>query len=103
MSSPAPLRLDFNAEPSSAHPAGGEPDRTSQPATAGAPTPRSPTIFGEQDELPPTWSEDSGIFHTWAKCTRLQSIRRNRRITGNPGLRAHCLNCISIAATHRRG
>ncbi len=113
MSSPAPLRLDFNAEPAptdsspgesveAPHPSGAE-GREDHPASAAGAAPRATTIFGEQDELPPTWSEHSTIFHTWAKCTRLQSIRRNRRITGNPGLREHCLNCISIAATHRRG
>ena len=115
MVSPAPLRLDFNAEPAPAHSSADESVEAPQPPQAegqggddASPTgvsavPRPTTIFGDQDELPPTWSEHSTIFHTWAKCTRLQSIRRNRRITGNPGLREHCLNCISIAATHRRG
>ncbi len=59
--------------------------------------------FGDEPELPPTWSEHSRIFHTTGKCTRLQAIRRNRRITGNPGLRDHCLNCLDIVSTKRRG
>ena len=59
--------------------------------------------FGEEPELPPTWSEHSETFHTTKKCTRLQAIRRNRRVTGNPGLRAHCLNCIDIISTKRGG
>ena len=59
--------------------------------------------FGEEPDLPPTWSEHSRIFHTTEKCTRLQAIRRNRRITGNPGLRDHCLNCLDIVSTKRRG
>ena len=59
--------------------------------------------FGQEPELPPTWSENSRIFHTTAKCTRLQAIRPNRRISGKPGLREHCLNCIDITATKRRG
>ena len=67
-----------------------------------AATPRPPA-FGEEPDLPPTWSEHSRIFHTTEKCTRLQAIRRNRRITGNPGLRDHCLNCLDIVSTKRRG
>ena len=63
----------------------------------------SAPAFGEEPELPPTWSEHSRIFHTTEKCTRLQAIRRNRRITGNPGLRHHCLNCLDITSTKRRG
>lgn len=59
--------------------------------------------FGEEPDLPPTWSENSRTFHTTEKCTRLQAIRRNRRITGNPGLRDHCLNCLDIVSTKRRG
>ncbi len=92
-------------------------DATSQLLDFSAPTPtpekeRQPTVapaaaadpaFGEEPELPPTWSEHSRIFHTTEKCTRLQAIRRNRRITGNPGLRQHCLNCIDIFSTKRRG
>ena len=83
------------------------PDPEGEPATA-VPPPRSssPAIapaFGEAPELPPTWSEGSRIFHTTEKCTRLQAIRRNRRVTGNPGLRDHCLNCLDIVSTKRRG
>lgn len=102
MPSPPALHLDFTAQP----PSSDIPPRPTDvvaSSSAAASSRTIPTIFGTEDELPPTWSENSPIFHTWAKCTRLQSIRRNRRITGNPGLRQHCLNCISIAATHRRG
>lgn len=70
------------------------------PSTAARPP---APAFGEEPELPPTWSEHSRIFHTTEKCTRLQAIRRNRRITGNPGLRDHCLNCLDIVTTKRRG
>lgn len=94
-----PLQLDFSApvnEPlapavKSAAEAVGKQARAAVPA------------FGEEPELPPTWSEGSHIFHTTEKCMRLQSIRRNRRMTGKPGLREHCLNCIDIIATKRRG
>lgn len=107
MSPSSPLRLDFTAEATPALPQTGGAVSLSHPPSVGQPPSQTrtlPTIFGhDEDELPPTWSEDSSIFHTWAKCTRLQAIRRNRRITGNPGLRQHCLNCISIAGTHRRG
>ena len=72
------------------------------PASPAATKPVVPA-FGEEPELPPTWSEHSRIFHTTEKCTRLQAIRRNRRITGNPGLRDHCLNCLDIVTTKRRG
>ena len=72
------------------------------PSLRASAPPREPE-FGDEPELPPTWSEDSRIFHTTEKCTRLQAIRRNRRITGNPGLRDHCLNCLDIVSTKRRG
>ncbi len=95
------LRLDFAAAaPHASDSSSPGPGLSAQQAR----TPAGPTLFPDTDtDLPPTWSEGSAIFHTWSKCTRLQSIHRNRRVTGNPGLREHCLNCISIAATHRRG
>ena len=93
--------LDFSAcvDESPSPPAGDE--RTAERSDVAAAG--EPVHFGDEPELPPTWSEHSAIFHTTEKCTRLQAIRRNRRITGNPGLRQHCLNCIDIAATKRRG
>ncbi len=97
--SPDPLPLlDFTAS---------VPEPELSPATRVPPpliaaTPTAPA-FGEEPDLPPTWSEHSRIFHTTEKCTRLQAIRRNRRITGNPGLRDHCLNCLDIVTTKRRG
>ncbi len=80
-------------------------DFASTPEPAPAATPRRPTTdaLAPLLDLPPTWSEHSRIFHTAERCTRLQSIRRNRRVTGSPGSRDHCLNCIAIAATLRRG
>jgi hypothetical protein len=55
-------------------------------------------------EIPPTWSEDSGIYHTTEKCTRLQAIHRNRRLTGTPGIAMrHCFNCVDIIRTKRSG
>ena len=93
--------LDFDAPPdqnqqtSLQHPV---------PATIAGPASTAPAAgFGEEPELPPTWSEHSRIFHTTEKCTRLQAIRPNRRVSGKPGLREHCLNCIDITATKRRG
>ena len=93
-----PQLLDFSLpipEPEAEPPVSVTRSQTSSPAADPA--------FGEEPELPPTWSEGSRIFHTTEKCTRLQSIRRNRRITGNPGLRDHCLNCLDIVSTKRRG
>ena len=86
--------LDFSAP---------TPTPEAQPEPAAAVATAADPAFGEEPELPPTWSEHSRIFHTTEKCTRLQAIRRNRRITGNPGLRQHCLNCIDIISTKRRG
>ena len=91
---PSPL-LDFSA------PAATQPHPITPPSAPAATAPEP--AFGEEPDLPPTWSEHSRIFHTTEKCTRLQAIRRNRRISGNPGLRAHCLNCLDIVATRRRG
>ncbi len=87
--------LDFSAPTPDPEPAG----LCEEPATVV----RSQPAFGEEPDLPPTWSEHSRIFHTTEKCTRLQAIRRNRRITGKPGLRGHCLNCLDIISTKRRG
>ena len=79
-------------------------DSPSPPEPEPAAIPRQPTdTLAPPPDLPPTWSEHSSIFHTTERCTRLQSIRRNRRVTGSPGSRDHCLNCIAIAATLRRG
>ncbi len=93
-----PQLLDFSLPvpeqaPNSAH--------SAPPPRTGAPV--ADPQFGEEPDLPPTWSEGSRIFHTTEKCTRLQAIRRNRRVTGNPGLRDHCLNCLDIVSTKRRG
>ena len=95
MPTETPSLLDFSAPVPDPLPAR-ESDRNVVPAPA-------EPAFGEEPELPPTWSEHSRIFHTTEKCTRLQAIRRNRRITGNPGLRDHCLNCLDIVTTKRRG
>ncbi len=90
---PSPL-LDFSAPVASSQ---------EEPSPDEPRSPPPPPAFGEEPDLPPTWSEHSRIFHTTEKCTRLQAIRRNRRITGNPGLRDHCLNCLDIVSTKRRG
>ena len=61
-------------------------------------------LFGEEAELPPTWSEGSLIFHITEKCQRLQAIRRNRRITGRPGAAMRqCFHCEDIIRTKRSG
>jgi hypothetical protein len=65
---------------------------------------RAGSLFGEELELPPTWSEGSEVFHTTEKCNRLQAIRRNRRVTGKPGVRMRlCFNCEDIVRTKRSG
>jgi hypothetical protein len=61
-------------------------------------------LFGEEPELPPTWSEGSLVFHTTQKCQRLQAIKRNKRITGKPGIAMRqCFNCEDIVRTKRSG
>ncbi len=68
-------------------------------------------LFPEQPdltpEIPPTWYEGSVVFHTIEKCTRLQSIPRNKRIQyasgkAAPGLR-QCFNCEDILRVKRAG
>jgi hypothetical protein len=55
-------------------------------------------------EIPPTWCENSDVFHTTEKCTRLQAIRKNQRISGKPGIRLRqCFNCEDIIRTKRAG
>lgn len=67
-------------------------------------SPELPAGFGEEPELPPTWTEDSLIFHTTEKCTRLQAIRKNRRISGRPGVAMRpCFNCEDILRAKRTG
>lgn len=73
------------------------------PPTVFAP-PADPPAFGDEAELPPTWTEGSLIFHTTGKCTRLQAIGRNRRISGKPGVAMRpCFNCEDIFHTRRTG
>ncbi|WP_263382671.1 hypothetical protein [Granulicella arctica] len=61
-------------------------------------------LFGDEPELPPTWSEGSEVFHTTEKCNRLHAIRRNNRITGKPGVKMRlCFNCEDIIRTKRSG
>ncbi len=55
-------------------------------------------------EIPPTWVEESDVFHTTEKCTRLQAIPRNRREQGRPGVKRRlCFNCEDILRTKRSG
>ncbi len=62
------------------------------------------SLFGEDVELPPTWTEGSDVYHTIERCTRLQAIRRNRRITGKPGTAMRlCFNCDDIIRAKRSG
>ena len=55
-------------------------------------------------EIPPTWCEGSEVFHTTEKCTRLQAIQRNKRITGKPSVAMRqCFNCEDIIRAKRLG
>jgi len=55
-------------------------------------------------EIPPTWAEASDIFHITDKCSRLQAIHANNRITGKPGIAMRqCFNCEDIIRTKRSG
>lgn len=65
-------------------------------------------LFPQQPELtpeiPPTWAEQSDIFHITERCKRLQAIHNNRRITGKPGVKMRqCFNCEDIIRTKRSG
>ena len=83
---------------------GGGVPPTPDEETAEPVAPGQPKLFGEEPEMPPTWSEGSLVFHTTEKCSRLQAIRRNRRITGRPGAAMRpCFNCEDILRTKRRG
>lgn len=68
-----------------------------------------PTIpFPDQDkltpEIPPTWAEDSAVYHTSERCTRLRVIPKSKRITGKPNSKLrHCFNCEDIIRAKRRG
>jgi hypothetical protein len=71
-------------------------------------TVQTPLLFPTQPdltpEIPPTWSDGSEIFHTTEKCTRLQAIQRNKRITGKPGIAMRqCFNCEDIIRAKRLG
>jgi hypothetical protein len=53
-------------------------------------------------EIPPTWCDGSDVFHTTEKCSRLQTIHRNKRITGKPGYSLRqCFNCEDIIRAKR--
>ncbi len=55
-------------------------------------------------EIPPTWAEDSDVYHTSERCNRLQAIQRNRRVTGRPGVKLRlCFNCEDIRRAKRGG
>jgi len=74
---------------------GFEESRPDRPITA---------LFGDEPELPPTWSEGSEVYHTTEKCNRLKTIKKNRRIQGKPGVRMRlCFNCEDIIRTKRSG
>jgi hypothetical protein len=66
---------------------------------------RAGSLFGEELELPPTWSEGSEVFHTTERCNRLQAIRKNRRMTSKlpPSWMRLCFNCEDIVRTKRSG
>jgi hypothetical protein len=62
------------------------------------------SLFGDEPEVPPTWSENSDVFHTAGSCNRLKAIRKNKRITGKPGVKMRlCFNCEDIIRTKRAG
>jgi hypothetical protein len=55
-------------------------------------------------EIPPTWAENSDVFHTTERCGRLRVIPKNKRITGTPHSKLRqCFNCEDIIRTKRRG
>jgi hypothetical protein len=98
------LRLDFSAPVATETPEDASTHCGSvaqlEPTTARA---AAMHLFGDEPELPPTWSEGSAMYHTSEKCNRLRAILPNNRVQGKPGLREHCLTCEDIAATKRRG
>ncbi len=61
-------------------------------------------LFAEDAEISPTWTEGGTVYHTVERCSRLQGIRKNRRVTGRPGVGMRmCFNCEDIVRTKRRG
>ena len=93
---PLPLLFPRDAPAPEIDSTGAAPSHPSQDPAAPA--------FGDEPELPPTWTEGSLIFHTTEKCTRLQAIRRNRRVSGHPGPAMRpCFNCEDILRAKRRG
>jgi hypothetical protein len=66
---------------------------------------RAGSLFGEELELPPTWSEGSEVFHTQEKCSRLREIRKNKRVTSKfpPSWMRLCFICVDIVRTKRSG
>jgi len=55
-------------------------------------------------EIPPTWCEGSEVYHTSERCTRLQAIQRNKRLSGKPGAAMRqCFNCEDIIRAKRSG
>ena len=66
---------------------------------------RTTPLFPEQDTtLPPTWVDGAEVYHTVAQCSRLREIRRNRRLTGKPGVKMRlCWVCEDILRAKRSG
>jgi hypothetical protein len=62
-------------------------------------------LFGEDEELPPTWAEGSDVYHVTEKCTRLRTIRKNRRVQSKtpPSWMRPCFNCEDIVRAKRLG
>ena len=69
-----------------------------------APARTAPLFPGEDNTLPPTWVDGAEVYHTVAQCSRLQEIRRHRRVTGKPGVKLRlCWNCEDILRAKRSG
>lgn len=63
-----------------------------------------PAQPGLTPEIAPTWGLASDVFHITEKCSRLQAIHPNNRLTGRPGIAMRqCFNCEDIIRTKRSG
>ncbi len=63
------------------------------------------SLFGEEPEMPPTWSEGSTVYHVTEKCSRLKEIAKNKRVQSRipPSWMRQCFFCEDIVRAKRLG
>ncbi len=68
-------RLNFDAPVEELQEDVAAPESVDRPVVAG-----TGALFGEDEEIPPTWTEGGDVYHVTEKCTRLRAIRKARRV-----------------------